>query len=210
MVAPENAPKLSPVLEALSYDTIGLGSSEDAEVVQIGYLDRGYVPEKQIITLGLPMITTTKPGKFVRKFNRSSTKYEISIKNYNDIDAFTEDLLFHQSEIPDILDVSWIDKEMPESKGLLADLEPYFQKSDVAGQSDILDLIWDSCENDGEITSMITAFSIGSLGTSADTILTDGWTYDQFFAPSGLNLETCVLFQFIVSLHDQISAFFCR
>lgn len=191
--APEDMPKLSPVLEALSYDNIGLGSSEDAEVVQIGYLDRGYVPEKQIITLGLPMITTTKLRKFVRNFNRSSTKYEIAVKNYNDIDAFTEDLLFHQSEIPDILDVSWIDKEMLESKGLLADLEPYFKKSDVAGQSDILDLIWDSCENDGKITSMITAFSIGSLGTSADTIPTDGWTYDQFFALAGDNPDSKLL-----------------
>lgn len=192
-ITPEDTPELSPVLEALSYDSTGLGGGENAEIVQIGYLDRGYVPEKLTITLGLPMITTVRLGKLVRSFNRSNRKYEIAVKNYNDIDAFTEDLLYHQSEIPDILDLSWIDKEMLENKGLLTDLKPYFKKSDVVGQSDILELIWNSCDHAGKITSMITAFSITSISSSADTVPTDGWTYDQFFTLAGDNPDSKLL-----------------
>lgn len=173
-------PEAAPVLEALSCAAF-LSDGQNPEIVRIGHLDRGCVPDKQTITLGTAYIPNIKLGKLVRSFNRSNKEYEIVIKNYNDFLAFTDDLILHPSEIPDMLEISFVNKDMLESKDLLENLEPYFRESDVVGKDDILETVWEACESDGKVTSMITGFSINSLASSADTVPRDGWTYDQFF-----------------------------
>lgn len=173
-------PEAAPVLEALSCAAF-LSDGQNPEIVRIGHLDRGCVPDKQTITLGTAYIPNIKLGKLVRSFNRSNKEYEIVIKNYNDFLAFTDDLILHPSEIPDMLEISFVNKDMLESKDLLENLEPYFRESDVVGKDDILETVWEACESDGKVTSMITGFSINSLASSADTVPRDGWTYDQLF-----------------------------
>lgn len=173
-------PEAAPVLEALSCAAF-LSDGQNPEIVRIGHLDRGCVPDKQTIMLGTAYIPNIKLGKLVRSFNRSNKEYEIVIKNYNDFLAFTDDLILHPSEIPDMLEISFVNKDMLESKGLLENLEPYFRESDVVGKDDILETVWEACESDGKVTSMITGFSINSLASSADTVPRDGWTYDQLF-----------------------------
>ncbi len=173
-------PEAAPVLEALSCAAF-LSDGQNPEIVRIGHLDRGCVPDKQTITLGTAYIPNIKLGKLVRSFNRSNKEYEIVIKNYNDFVAFTDDLILHPSEIPDMLEISFVNKDMLESKGLLENLEPYFRESDVVGKDDILETVWEACESNGKVTSMITGFSINSLASSADTVPRDGWTYDQLF-----------------------------
>lgn len=179
-----NSPEALPVLEALSYSS-SFGNSQAPEIVRVGYLDKGEIPEKQTVTLGLAYISTLRLGEIVRRFNRSSKDYEIVIRDYQDTTAFTEELMLHPSEIPDILETNGLSTDMLESKGLLEDLKPYFQKSDAVGELDILEAVWEACEGDGKMTSMITGFSVLSLATTADTIPTDGWTYDQLFGLSG-------------------------
>lgn len=175
---PETAPGMSPVLEALSYREF---RSDPPEIVRVGHMDRGYVPEKQTVTLGMAIMSTTRLGRLVRSFNRSNMEYEIVTVNYGNLDAFTEALLFHPEEVADILELEWTDKDMLEEKGLLEDLGPYMKESDVIGEEDIMEVVRDVCESDGKLTSMMTGFSIRTITTTAETIPTDGWTYDQLF-----------------------------
>lgn len=172
-------PKADPVFEAFSFSS----RFGNAEIVRVGYLDRGYVPEKQTVTLGISW-TTQKLGQLVRSFNRASAEYEVVMKSYEDVNVFTEELIQNPSQIPDILDISWLNRDMLEKKGLLEDLKPYLKKSDVIREEDILEAVLEACESDGKLTSMMTGFSIYSLTTSAETVPLEGWTYDQFFALS--------------------------
>lgn len=173
-------PEISPVLEAFSYNPFRSGGDEP-EIVSIGYLDRGYVPERQTITIGMAYVSTIRLGQLVRSFNRSNMEYEVVIKSYEDIDAFTNDLLFNPSEMADMLELGWIDKDMLEEKGLLEDLRPYIKESDVVGEDDLMEVVLEACESDGKLTSMMVSFSVNSLGTTAETVPRDGWTYDQLF-----------------------------
>ncbi|MDE7114147.1 MAG: extracellular solute-binding protein, partial [Acetatifactor sp.] len=170
--------ELSPFMEALSYNA---SRSDPPEIVRVGYMDREYIPEKKTVTLGLGRMPSIWLGRQVRSFNRSNMEYEIVTKNYEDMEAFTEDLLFHPDEVADILEMGWIDRDMLEEKGLLEDLKPYMKESDVVGEDDIMEVVRSACESDGQLTSMMAGFSILTLSTTAETIPTDGWTYDQLF-----------------------------
>ncbi|MCM1212974.1 MAG: extracellular solute-binding protein [Lachnospiraceae bacterium] len=188
--SPENVPEMSPVLEALSYKW---SSSVPPEIVHVGHMDRGYVPEKQTVTLGLASVSTTRLGQMVRRFNRSSMEYEVITKSYEDMDAFTEDLLFHPEGVADILELSWGDRDMLDEKGLLEDLRPYMQASGVVDEEDIMEAVRDACETDGKLTSMMSGFYIQTIHTTAETIPTDGWTYDQLFELAGNHPGTKLL-----------------
>lgn len=174
------SPDISPVLEAFFFEDFSSGT-ESPEIVRVGYVDRGLVPEKQTVTIGMSMLSTGYLSKLVRSFNRTNREYMVVLKDYEGVEAFTEELLFHQEELPDILEVRWLNKDMLEKKGLLADLKPYFEESDTVGEKDILEAVWKACESDGALTSIMTSFSIESLAASADIVPREGWTYDQFF-----------------------------
>ncbi len=169
-----------PALEAFCCEEFFSGL-EPPELVRVGYVDKALVPERQTVTMGISFLSTSYMSKLVRRFNRSNKEYTVEIKDYENMDAFTEELLFQKEEIPDLLEVGWLDKEMLEKKGLLADLKPCFEESGSVGEEDILEMVWNACESDGVLTSMMTSFSIRSLAVSVDTVPREGWTYDQFF-----------------------------
>lgn len=170
--------EISPVLEAFSYQMF---RSDAPEIVKIGHLDSGYVPERQTVTLGMAYMSTTRLGRLVRSFNRSNMEYEIEIKNYEDMEAFTEDLLFHPETVADMLELGWIEKDMLDKKGLLEDLKPYMKESDLVGEDDIMEVIRDACESNGKLTSMMAGFSVQTVFTTAESVSKSGWTYDQLF-----------------------------
>ncbi len=164
--------------EACSYD---IGSGE-AELIRFSYLDMGYLPEKQTITLGVSYGSRPALNDMVDGFNRTHLEYEVKVKEYESAESFALDLVLNHSEVPDLLDISWLNKEMLAGKGLLEDLAPYFKDSDVVRQEDILEAVWDACEEDGRVDSVIPAFSVRSLISSAQTLPPgEGWSYDQFF-----------------------------
>ena len=163
-----------PFMSVWCYDN---GNSEMAE---ISYIDRAYLPEKQTVVIGTLAISDV--SDWVSKFNRNSRVYKVVIKEYADDEELVQSFLFGQDEIPDILDISVTSSAMLENKGILEDLKPYFKASDVVKKEDILKPIWNMCENDGKITSMITNFYFQSMVTSADSISENGWTIDEFFS----------------------------
>lgn len=175
-------PELSPILMALSYNA---SRSDPPEIVHVTYMDKGSIPEKQTVTLGMGYRSSIRLEQLVRSFNRSNMEYEIVTKNYEDMETFTEDLLFHPDEVADIVELGWLDRNMLEEKGLLEDLKPYINESDVVGEEDIMEVVQNACESDGKLTSMMAGFSILTITTTAETIPTDGWTYDQLFGLAG-------------------------
>ncbi len=165
-------------MKVLCYD----GYSGVAEIADITYIDRAYIPEKQTIVLGTIVPYVPSLTDWVNTFNRESTEYFVVIKEYGDMEELTEELLFQQEEFPDIFDVSQISAEMLNSKKLLEDLEPYFQKSEVVNKDDILEQVWDACYYDEKLTSIMCGFHFVTCMSTAEGIPTDGWSYEEFFA----------------------------
>ena len=151
-----------------------------SEMAEISYIDKAYLPEKQTVVLGTWVYSDVE--KFVDQFNRNNRQYIVEIKEYESSEELVQAFLFGQDEVPDILDISIASSTMLQNKGILEDLQPYFEESEVVNKDDILDSIWDMCMEDGKLTSMITQFGFRTCVTALDTIPEDGWTIEEFFA----------------------------
>lgn len=168
-----NGQKL-PEMQALIHNQ----RSGEVELARISFVDKDEIPAKQKITLGT--FYSYAIEDLVNSFNKESKDYYIEIKKYENVYAMANLFITGEDEMPDLLDIRGIDIGMLESKGLLEDLMPYFSESDVVKKEDILDAVWNACENDGKLTSIMSGFSIQTLTTTVEDIPTGGWTVEQF------------------------------
>lgn len=168
-----NGQKL-PEMQALIHNQ----RSGEVELARISFVDKNKIPAKQKITVGT--FYSYAIEDLVNSFNKESKDYYIEIKQYENVHTMANLFITGEDEMPDLLDIRDVDIGMLESKGLLEDLMPYFSESDVVKKEDILDAVWNACENDGKLTSIMNGFSIQTLTTTVDDISTDGWTVEQF------------------------------
>ncbi|MGI6335570.1 MAG: extracellular solute-binding protein [Eubacteriales bacterium] len=163
------------------------------------------VVAKRIITLG-----TTGLNYMTRRavvaFNKSNEEYRIEVRDYSSYNGtivataamssgseieydweagmkkFNNELI--AGNIPDIIQ---IDSNMPYasyvSKGLLADLYPFFEKDEEFNKSDFLENIFTSLETNGKLYSFTPGFNLYTvLGKSSLVGNTGSWTMDQMLA----------------------------
>ena len=151
-----------------------------SEMAEISYIDKAYLPEKQTVVLGTGVYSDVKG--WVDRFNRNSREYIVEIKEFETEDEMMQAFLFGKDEVPDIFDISIISSTMLSNKGILEDLTPYFNESQVVRKEDILPSVWNMCVEDGKLTSMITQYYFQTCVTSLDTISENGWTIEEFFS----------------------------
>lgn len=149
------------------------------EVARITYVDQAEVSVRQTIVAGVPYYFTREDA--VRRFNRSNALYRVELKRY-DTATMLDDLIFHQEDMPDILDIRWIVPDVLVNKGLLEDLEPYFQKSEIVGKEDILPAVWDAGRIGDIEAGAVTDFRIQTYWTTVSDFPMDGWDIEDFFA----------------------------
>ncbi len=149
------------------------------EIASITYVDKAYLKEKQVISIGLDS-TAGGIEQTIRRFNRLNNGYEAVLVDYDA--SMLKDMLSYGEEIPDLLDISSIRTGWLESKNLLEDLTPYFEKSSTLSREDILPAVWELLEGaDGKLTGMATGFTIRALATASD-LPENGWTYSQLLS----------------------------
>ncbi len=146
---------------------------EEMEIAAISYVDKAYVPERQVITYGIPEYYNSFFKEDIKKFNRENQKYEIQVVNCDEFSL--RDALLYGKDVPDLLDPSILSVSMLEEKGLLTDLEPYFEKSDVVHRDDILEGIWEAGIANGKMVAIATQFQIDIYVTTAETITKPGY-----------------------------------
>lgn len=157
-------------------------SSQEVETAEITYVDQAYLPERRTITLG----TTFRYGVegSVRRFNRSNREYYVEIREYGSLEEPVENpleaMIFDPEGIPDILEVSSLQKEVLESKGLLEDLDSYLKESDSLQAEELLETVLQADTANGSLTALTTRFSIDTLGVSTEGVDETGWSVDMF------------------------------
>lgn len=151
---------------------------QEPETAEISYVDQAYLPEKKEITLGTTFADAVEGS--VRRFNRSSREYYVKIREYEQTKNPLETMLFDPEGIPDIIEVSDIQREILESKGLLENLEPYVKQSGSFQEEDILKAVWTADHANGKLTALTTRFTISTLGMSAKGADASGLTVDKF------------------------------
>ncbi|MCM1303597.1 MAG: extracellular solute-binding protein [Lachnospiraceae bacterium] len=149
------------------------------EVAKITWVDQAYVPARQDIVAGVSYYFTQEDA--VRRFNRSNTQYRVVLKRY-DTSTMLDDLILHPEEVPDVLDIRGIVPDVLVNKGLLEDLEPYFQKSEIVKKEDILPAVWEAGKIGGIEAGAVTDFRIQTYWTTVPDFPRDGWDIEDFFA----------------------------
>ncbi|MCM1178868.1 MAG: extracellular solute-binding protein [Clostridium sp.] len=126
-----------------------------------------------------------------REFNRENKDYKIEFKIYEIGDIDGED--YHQGiymdiaagNVPDIICLSAlpISVEQCVSKGLLADLTPYYEKDEKVNMDAFIPSVLEGMKIDGKLYYLAPYFSINTVaGRTSDVGSESGWTFDEMKA----------------------------
>lgn len=122
--------------------------------------------------------------KEIIKFNRENTQYKIEYKTYDDMadPGYALNLDITAGKVPDIIDVSDVDKDMFISAGVLSDLTPFMEQDDVVNKDYFVDGLLDNTAVDGKQYYLLNGFSIYTIAGKASDVkkYKDNWTMDSF------------------------------
>lgn len=172
-------------------------------VAKFTYVDPATIPDKIAIVLGCNYLNGDIK-KDVIDFNKSNTKYRITIKDYS-IYSTAEDYMKSYTQInndiisgnmPDImvldttLDItSWV------NKGLLVDVGEMITKDEELSKLTYLENIWDAFAVNGKRYMIIPSFTVNTMIARKDMVGgRNGWTMTEFQ-------------QFMATLPDDVKPF---
>lgn len=144
------------------------------------------VPEKKVLILGT-MMSETSLNAAVAEFNKKSTEYRIEIKEYitDDWSAALQQMKqeFAAGTGVDLLDLRYLGAEVQIylEKGILEDLTPYLENSELVNREDFLPNLLESYTEGGILYTIPDAFSVHTLvGRSGEVGEEPGWTREEF------------------------------
>ena len=157
------------------------------------------------------------------KFNKSSDKYHVSIREYIDRNAEWTENTFSDAQkrlntditsgnCPDLIDLSYVNLEQMTEKGVFEDLYTYLESSSVLNREDFLDNILESYTFNGKLAGIPKSFSVSTLiASSADLGNEMGWSLDEMIdyadAHSGAQLfdglDQASMMQFIMRCNEE-------
>lgn len=162
----------------------------EPEIAAISWVDEGYLPEKQTLTLG-EALGLGSLDLVVRRFNRSSEKYRVEVEAFGY--AGLQKVAVGEASVPDIIDVHVIDMALLKDKQLLEDLEPWLKKSKVISREGITDAAYEAGMLDGKLYSIVPRYSITGLVASGNAIGMEGFTMKDFAARAAENPDARVV-----------------
>lgn len=139
---------------------------------------------KEIITLGTcrRIQSWDQISKSVTAFNQSQNQYTLELKQYDNCSQFALDIARKQGcDLFDLCD-GRIGADIYAVKGVLEDLTPYFESSDVVSREAVLDSVWRAGSIDGKMFFVIPAFRSSGILVEKDYITDGGWTGEEYIA----------------------------
>ncbi|MCM1089640.1 MAG: extracellular solute-binding protein [Butyrivibrio sp.] len=164
-----------------------------ADMILLSKKPASEVPQKQQLVIGA-MYSDSSIQSAVVKFNKSSDKYHISIKNYYDSNNVTsdnyQDVLndattrmnndITSDSCPDMLCIENINLAKYAAKGVFEDLGGYMDKSSKLKRSDYFEKVLDAYTYDGVLVAVPKTFAMESMvGKVSDLGERNGWTLEE-------------------------------
>ena len=119
--------------------------------------DEGNVTELTLAGAGI----NDSVMRAVVAYNKSQSKYRIKVRDYGDASdpgtAMSTSLM--SGDVPDIIDLSTIDKKQYIAKGMIEDLLPYIDKDKEIKQTDFFPSVLKALETDGKLYQVCPEFS---------------------------------------------------
>lgn len=190
---------LSEYVNIKGNQTVQIGLPDSGEIIVYLYdnfqfvseqaVIRFYPPDqvapKQTVVLGTEANMKGSLEDWVKGFNRQSMDYKVVIKDYSLQDNtgmrmfdFYKDIL--DGNAADLIDLSYLSPEDLTSKGMLEELEPYFEQSETIGKEDILPSIWQAGTYLGKMYTVIPRFQVKTMIVRADDVKDSTWTAEEY------------------------------
>jgi ABC-type glycerol-3-phosphate transport system substrate-binding protein len=120
--------------------------------------------EKQTVTLaGINLDDHVRTQ--AEEFNQSQDSYTIEIKDYAEYENPTDQLNLDiiSGEVPDLLDVSYLDYDRYISKDLLCDLNTFMEQDEELNRDVFFENVLEAMEEDGKLYYIMPFFTVGGL-----------------------------------------------
>lgn len=151
----------------------------------IAFQDRAEYPERQTITLGLPVpISQVRDSRhleyLIRRYNRQSRKYKVEVADNENASVLVTKLL--RGEGPDLIETSFLDAGNLAAGGALEDLTDYYDSSELSKSEDILPSVKNAGYIMGKNVLVMPAFYISSIVGEKSLADPEDWTVWNFLA----------------------------
>lgn len=167
-------------------------STDENSIALLTKTPASQVAQKEQILIGTMSSGSDLQAAAV-KFNRSSDKYHVSIKEYIDYNNWNENSWndaitslnndLTSQNCPDIIDLSGLNIAQLAAKGVFEDLAPYLEKSTVLSREDYLENILEAYTYDGKLVSIPGYFEMQTvIGRTSDVGTEMGWTLSELMA----------------------------
>ena len=182
------------------------------DIARLYEVDEKLVPQKKVITFGMPDNEWGYYDSYISSFNRISKEYQVVIKTYSGekesgISALQKEILAGMA--PDIIDLSLLPIADLCEKNILEDLAPYFDNSTVVRKEDIPGFVWEAWQTDGKLCSVFPDFSIIANATWDESqSWDDGYSMEQIVEWSQANPDINILQD--MSIHSLMDYFLNR
>ncbi|MEG1633152.1 MAG: extracellular solute-binding protein [Oscillospiraceae bacterium] len=166
----------------------GQGSGSAAtELALISQRDASELANKTVLTLAV-MNTDYVLSKQIQKFNRSSEKYRIQVRDYSEFNTKDNYDIGRQKlnteiiagNVPDIISVAELPLQQYAAKGLLTDLYQFIDSDKELSRDSFMPSVLKSLEIDGALYQAASGFAIFTLVGKTDMVGEDmGWTLEE-------------------------------
>ena len=156
------------------YAVVDDWESEDRSIVLLTKTKYEDAPRREEITLAAVNGGSGLYGSLygmAARFNRSSSRYHLSVQNYESLTDLYNAIL--KKDPIDLIDLSGIDVEKLVRQGVFADLTPFLEASEIFSPSDFLDGILDVYTFNGTLAGSPESFSLRTV-VGDGTRLEDG------------------------------------
>ena len=163
------------------------------ELACIGKADPSQAQQKQVITLGAPMIGSALQDRII-ELNKRSDKYRVVVQSYySEAEGYREDgmeeaIKRFQMDVmtgkgPDIVQLSHVNPALFYEKGVLEDLYPWLEKSSSISRDFFVDGVLDKMDYKGKLYGIMDGFSLETMIGKTDIVGgKSGWSISDLLA----------------------------
>lgn len=158
-------------------------------IAKFTYVDPSTIPDKTSFVLGCEYLGSDVKKRVI-DFNKTNTKYRITLKEYSSYNTMDDYTLASAQMNNDIIsgkmpDVMLIDSSHDISswanKGLLADVTELIAKDSELSQVEFLQNVWDAFKVNDKLYTVVPSFSVQTMTARKDLVGDrTGWTMSEF------------------------------
>lgn len=158
----------------------------DQKLILLKRTERPKDEATAVLTLGYRKSYDLSPilETAITNFNKNNNGYRIEAKGYDDLIILNNDII--AGNAPDMFDAGDVNIDLFAEKGIIEDLNPYLESSQVIERSELFESLLDAYTVDGILCAIPPAVYVTTLvGRTSEVGEESGWSLDELLSFAG-------------------------